>query len=783
MKKLLLLTVSIVMLSHIVAQVPKSFKYQAVVRDASGQILANKLISLRLSILEGQDNGPAVYSELYEQYATNEYGIAAVNVGNGVVVLGNFNNIQWGEYSYYLKVELDINGQTDFVLMGTSQILAVPYALYALDVMNNDDADADPANEIQDLQLIDNVLKITKNAGATEIPLSQYIGVDTDDQRLSVQTIANTVQISIEDGNSISFDLPTDFVSKSLGGTFGGNIYSSNIQGPGILSLQGNFTVSGSNPVQLISAGTTSLNLPTSGTLVNENYVSTNFMSKSLLTGRILVGEGGFAVPLDAYENGYILIGNGTTVRSRLLSGDGSVSNMGTLTVSRIGNVPISLGGNFTTTGALNFSGPYNVSFTATGTTNINLPTAGTLATEGYVTGNFMPLSHPANTISGTNISNWNTAYGWGNHASAGYLTSYTETDPVFIAHVSSGITGTNISNWNTAYGWGNHASAGYLTSYTETDPVFIAHVSSGIAGTNISNWNTAYGWGNHASAGYLTSYTETDPVFIAHVSSGITGTNISNWNTAYGWGNHASAGYLTSYTETDPVFIAHVSSGITGTNISNWNTAYGWGNHASAGYLTSYTETDPVFIAHVSSGITGTNISNWNTAYGWGNHAGAGYLTSYTETDPVFIAHVSSGITGTNISNWNTAYGWGNHAGAGYLTSYTETDPVFIAHVSSGITGTNISNWNTAYGWGNHAGAGYLTSASWASPGAIGATTANSGSFTSVGISTILNLTKISRPTNPDQGDIYFDNGDGDLSRDGHLYIWDGSVWRQLTN
>jgi hypothetical protein len=71
-------------------------------------------------------------------------------------------------------------------------------------------------------------------------------------------------------------------------------------------------------------------------------------------------------------------------------------------------------------------------------------------------------------TASGGNSTNWNTAYGWGNHASAGYLTSYTETDPVYTA--SSWYTTTNNStNWDTAYGWGNHASAGYLTSEADT--------------------------------------------------------------------------------------------------------------------------------------------------------------------------------------------------------------------------------------------------------------------------------------------------------------------------
>jgi hypothetical protein len=103
-------------------------------------------------------------------------------------------------------------------------------------------------------------------------------------------------------------------------------------------------------------------------------------------------------------------------------------------------------------------------------------------------------------------------------------------------------------TEWDTAYGWGDHATEGYLTSYTETDPVFTASEAASITSTDTSNWDTAYGWGNHASAGYLTSYTETDPVYTASTWYSTTN-NASNWDTAYGWGNHASAGYLTSAT------------------------------------------------------------------------------------------------------------------------------------------------------------------------------------------------------------------------------------------
>jgi hypothetical protein len=106
-----------------------------------------------------------------------------------------------------------------------------------------------------------------------------------------------------------------------------------------------------------------------------------------------------------------------------------------------------------------------------------------------------------------------------------------TETDPLWTASPSFGITDTNISNWDSAYNWGNHASAGYLTSFTETDPLWTASPSFGITNTNISNWDSAYNWGNHASAGYLTSFTETDPIFGASVASGITGTDTTYWN------------------------------------------------------------------------------------------------------------------------------------------------------------------------------------------------------------------------------------------------------------
>lgn len=69
---------------------------------------------------------------------------------------------------------------------------------------------------------------------------------------------------------------------------------------------------------------------------------------------------------------------------------------------------------------------------------------------------------------------------------------------------------------------------AGYLTSYTETDPVFLAHVSAGILAQDIVNWNLAFGWGNHALAGYITTFSETDTLHSVTTRNPVTTNNIT---------------------------------------------------------------------------------------------------------------------------------------------------------------------------------------------------------------------------------------------------------------
>jgi len=112
------------------AQAPQSFSYQAVVRNTEGELILSQLVSLKISILAVHENGTVVYSETHN-IATNSFGLVNLKIGNGNVVSGIFSNIDWGSSSHFIKIELDPDGGSSYVAMGTAQLLSVPYALYA----------------------------------------------------------------------------------------------------------------------------------------------------------------------------------------------------------------------------------------------------------------------------------------------------------------------------------------------------------------------------------------------------------------------------------------------------------------------------------------------------------------------------------------------------------------------------------------------------------------------------------------------------------------------------
>ena len=113
-----------------VAQPPIKFKYQGIARGANGNPLSSQFISLRITLHRDSDTGPIIYRET-QTGMTNQFGAFSLEVGDGLPVLGTIANIPWGRYSIFQEVEMDVAGGSNYVQMGTSQLLSVPYALSA----------------------------------------------------------------------------------------------------------------------------------------------------------------------------------------------------------------------------------------------------------------------------------------------------------------------------------------------------------------------------------------------------------------------------------------------------------------------------------------------------------------------------------------------------------------------------------------------------------------------------------------------------------------------------
>jgi uncharacterized protein (TIGR02145 family) len=131
MKKTFTLTsIIFILLSYSYAQSPESFKYQAVVRDVSGNIVADQAVGLFIEILQTSIDGTVIYSESHTS-TTNNFGLVNIYIGDGTVESGTFADIEWGIDSYFVRVSIDLTGGTSYNEIGTGQLLSVPYALHS----------------------------------------------------------------------------------------------------------------------------------------------------------------------------------------------------------------------------------------------------------------------------------------------------------------------------------------------------------------------------------------------------------------------------------------------------------------------------------------------------------------------------------------------------------------------------------------------------------------------------------------------------------------------------
>ena len=108
------------------AQVPQGINYQAVIRDSSGKPIANTEIDLKIAILQTSSTGIEVYEESFSP-TTSQFGLINVIIGQGTAITSTFSSIDWSSGPYFIEVSADVDGGTNYEIVGTQQMMSVPY--------------------------------------------------------------------------------------------------------------------------------------------------------------------------------------------------------------------------------------------------------------------------------------------------------------------------------------------------------------------------------------------------------------------------------------------------------------------------------------------------------------------------------------------------------------------------------------------------------------------------------------------------------------------------------
>ena len=245
---------------QIYSQSPEKFTYQSIVRGSDGAVLTSAVIGFRLTILQDSSTGSAVYSETHTG-DTNQNGLVTLIIGDGTSS-DNFSSIDWSTGQYFLKVEVDPLGGSNYLIEDTSQLLSVPYALYSGNSLKLTGNDYITLNNqeltIGQVDLMDDVTGtlpiVNGGTGSTSAPMISVITVEDAaaarkilelgtasikneiDFLLSSTTIITAEQATKLDGIATSannYSLP-DATASALGGIKVGTNLS--IDGDGVLS-------------------------------------------------------------------------------------------------------------------------------------------------------------------------------------------------------------------------------------------------------------------------------------------------------------------------------------------------------------------------------------------------------------------------------------------------------------------------------------------------------------------------------------------------------------------
>lgn len=286
------------------SQAPEKINYQGIARDALGNIITTP-IGIKFEIHQGSASGPVVYDETHT-INPSSVGVFTAAIGGGAVGTGTFSTISWGTNSYFLTVNLDPAGGTSYSTVGTSQLLSVPYALYA---------------------------KTSGNASAT---YSAGAGISISSGSIINTAMNQTVNITGGGGTTVSGVYPSYTITSSTSTsvptsslqintphnitTLGPNNYSitvqpTNISGSNVTGAYPNYTVLPSAPPVITGTGVTTVTSSVNNFTINTPATKLTYTpTTGILSYSPAIGINTINIlPAVSFTNNVLTVGTTTT--------------------------------------------------------------------------------------------------------------------------------------------------------------------------------------------------------------------------------------------------------------------------------------------------------------------------------------------------------------------------------------------------------------------------------------------------------------------------------------
>ena len=328
------------------AQSPEKFTYQSIIKNSAGYLLKSQDVGLKISVLFNSSNGIAVYSEEHTVESNNN-GLVTLIIVEGVSS-DVFSDIDWGGGEFFLKVEVDPEGGVNYVMEQTSQLLSVPYALYA------GNANVNLSVTGQDyITISGNQINASKIDATTDIVGLSDVSTSGDyDDLINTPTLfdgdyanlTNTPQLN--DGKIFVGDSSNKSSEVAVSGDV--TITNAGVTAIGAEKVVNTMLVDDAvTTVKITDANVTTAKLAddavTTVKIIDANVTTAKIADDAVTTaklanitqGSILVGGASDAPTVyDAKTEGQILVGDGTDIASVAVSGDVTLAKTGAVTIA-----------------------------------------------------------------------------------------------------------------------------------------------------------------------------------------------------------------------------------------------------------------------------------------------------------------------------------------------------------------------------------------------------------------------------------------------------------------